>query len=91
MSIVQQVLSCPLCGRSGRLERFNLDRYGNMLSQIEREVCIPIIKIQHNEGDRNIRWESHPLPLHVLQALILQVREVSEMLERMLAEMPDSE
>jgi hypothetical protein len=80
---------CPICGISSKLERFNVNVHGNLIPDVPARV--PVLRVQYAVGRRQILWETHDLPVHVLRALILQTREALAAMENQLAEMPDEE
>jgi hypothetical protein len=86
MSIVQQVICCPVCGASRKLTEYGLDNHGDLVTAVGR---LPVLKIQHNEGRCRIRWEAHDLPAPALRAFILHMENTLEDARKQLAEMPE--
>jgi hypothetical protein len=89
-TIVRQVILCPVCGISSKLERFHINTYGNAIPGAE--PWVPVLRVQYSgKGQQGVAWATHDLPVHVLRALILQTREALAAMENQLAEMPDEE
>jgi hypothetical protein len=86
VSIVSQVIACPVCGASRKLPEYGIDSQGNLAKLIDRPL---LLKIQHNLGRSNIQWEEHDLPLAPLRALILNLEHALARAKQRLAEMPD--
>lgn len=86
MSIVQQVIQCPVCAASRQLEFFYLDERGNLLPRHLRVDRPIVLKIQHNSGFKKIKWETHLLPLHALESFVQHLETTLEFAKKQLAE-----
>jgi hypothetical protein len=83
--VKKQVLLCPVCGKSGPIERFSIDPQGN--PALERLIYPPKIALCYNRaGDGKWRWTHHEVPLHVLVALRQQMAEALARLDESIAE-----
>jgi len=46
----------------------------------------PVLKLCYMEGFRSMRWESHPMPTHILMAMRVQILSVLRQVDGMLNE-----
>jgi hypothetical protein len=84
-AVKAQVLLCPVCGKSGPIERYSIDAQGN--PAIERMVYAPKIALKFNRpSDGRWTWTHHEVPLHVLMSLRQQMVEALERLDESIAE-----
>lgn len=80
-----QVLLCPVCGKSGPIERYSIDAQGNPAP--ERMEYQPKIALKYNRpGDGRWSWTHHEAPLRVLVALRQQMAEALARLDESIAE-----
>jgi hypothetical protein len=83
--VKKQVLLCPVCGKSGPIDRFSIDSQGNPAH--ERSEYTPKIALCYNrDSDGKWVWTHHPVPLHVLIALRQQMAEALARLDENIAE-----
>lgn len=83
-NVKKQVLLCPVCGKSGPIERFSIDQQGNAsLTRIEYQ---PKIALAYNGVGGRWVWTHHAVPLHVLVALRQQMAEALARLDDSIAE-----
>lgn len=82
---IKQVLLCPVCGKSGPINRFSIDPQGNPTT--ERVEHTPKIALCHQQrGTGLLSWTHHEAPLRVLVALRQQTVEALERINAMIAE-----
>lgn len=91
MSVVQQVIQCPVCAASRKPEFFYLDERGNLLPRHLRVDRLLVLKIQNNLGNRNIIWKTYPLPIHALQAFVKHLETTLEFAKKQLAEQSEED
>ena len=81
----QQVLKCPVCGKSGALGCFNIAEDGSPLT--ERAEHISDIGLrQRDKTNGRVFWTKHEVPLKVKVALRRQLVETLMRLEAEIAE-----
>ena len=85
---IKQVLLCPVCGKSGPINRFSIDLQGNPTA--DRVKHKPKIALCHQAPRTGLlSWTHHEAPLRVLVALRQQVVEALERVDAMIAEAVD--
>lgn len=87
---IKQVLLCPVCGKSGPIDRFSIDTHGNAAS--DRKEHTPKIALCHQAPTTGLlSWTHHEAPLRVLVALRQQIAEALERVDAMIMEASDAE
>ena len=81
---IAQALHCPVCGKSGKIEAFSIDMYGN--ATIERVEHETEIALQHRNPKGQVFWTHHNVPLKVLLALRQQMQEALGRVDRWISE-----
>lgn len=71
-SSVQRV-SCPVCGASRLLKDLNLDSDGNRVAT-DPIMYSTVVKVRTAPGGyKTLRWDSYPMPEHVLRGVRAQL------------------
>ena len=90
-NIKQQVLLCPVCGKSGTIDNYSIDVYGNPEPDPSRKRYKPYIKLRHQLPDTGrMTWTTHEVPLRVLVALRQQLVEALVLVDELIAEGNDA-
>jgi hypothetical protein len=85
---IKQVLLCPVCGKSGPINRFSIDQHGNPAA--DRVEHTPKIALCHQHPKTGLlSWTHHEAPLRVLVALRQQMVEALERVDAMIEEISD--